>query len=177
MLNKENYVNAVLKLETSGESIRQIALDCVESCPDWLTAAALMRSIIDSDPALYRKLAEPLIDGAIWTSIRHAARATRRDFQVPASGGTRRIEANDAEAMGRERLKDWLSYQLSGGTRLGDATREKILEDAQWHDTLAHVNAKKACLFKEIAARIGERRVRDVLDHEAIETIWSTISC
>jgi hypothetical protein len=168
-------MNAALQRVISPDlKIRDIAKQCVESSPDWVSAAEQMRKILDAQPDMYRSLMEPLIDHAIWQAIALAARETRKEFTAKTGKSD---DGGDARAMGKARRQDWLDYQLSSGMRLGDADRAKLTEEIAMHEANVKGNLRQANFYTAIAKRIDGKKVREVLSDTQIAKIWEKITC
>ena len=157
----------------SPPSLSDIARTCLEQAGgDWQRAAQLMRAAIEDDPAMLRQLVSPLIDTAIWQYIRKVSHTFRREVQQQSHS-----DVTGIHAVAASEEKKWLDkFLLSGGMPLGDAKKDKLSQEAQWHRTLIESSTAKAEFFQAIAKRIGDKCVRDVLTNEQIDKIWKRIS-
>ncbi len=156
------------------QTLASVARSCLDASDgNWEAAAKLMRTRLDKNPGLFRELIEPMIEEAIWRNIRHVAHTDRRAYSVSANADS----ADGLRAMALTEYKKWLDYPLSGGVKLGDAGREKLLIESEMHDGFARGNAAKAKWLAEIAKRIDGRRVRDVLTDQQVGKLWEKFKC
>ena len=144
-------------------NLSQNAAHCLsEADGDWVNAAKAMRGEIDSDEVLRAELLSPLISGAIWDLIRHAAHRDRSKCLQPDAGED---NTDGLRAMARRTLLD---FQLRNGKRLGDATRPDVLQAADWYGVLARTNGTNAKWLSAIAKALpdDDKTVSDVLTEE-----------
>ncbi len=136
----------------SKHSAAQIARDClVEADGDWKVAARIFKKRIEFDAALFKEVAESMIDEAIWQQIKRAAYSQRQSFWSAS------VKAGEDDTKGIEQMahKNLLEYPLSGGLKLRDATKNKLKEEAEMHDTFAESNASKARWYRLIIKAMG----------------------
>lgn len=161
--------------DRSRARVRQVADECIEEVGgDWTAAADRFRQRLDSDRELYDELVAPLIEGAIWDAIRGASSRQRRRFceeSAPAHG------SEGAEALARANERDLLDYPLTGGVRLGDATRDVLIEQIALHRAQARGNLIAATWLRKIADVLkDDERVGDRFDHERLAKLRKAAS-
>ncbi len=151
-----------------------LARECYEEADhDRERAAKLMRRRLDDDGDLYRAVAEPLIDGAVWALIRGCARQYRQSIQ--GSLGAQSAPTPAAREAG-ERVRDvavrsWYAYPLHCGVALGDATQAQVLESMDRHARFASANGAKAAWLDAVARGMkpgGGCRVRKVYSEKRL---------
>ena len=150
-------------MEEGKQTLNQIATQCLDEAEgDWQAAATAMRAEIDSDEVLSAELLRPLISGAIWDLIRHAAHRDRKKCLQPDAGED---NTDGLKAMARRTLLD---FQLRDGKRLGDATRPDVIQAADWYGVLARTNGINATWLSAIVKKLpdDEKLVSDVLTEE-----------
>jgi len=158
------------------KSVNQVAGECLDSVNgDWEAAAKAFSDRLDDEPGLREALVAPLIGGAIWQAIRHAAHNQRYAMvngNGPETGG--KDDSSGLELVARRQAESLLDYPLAGGKRLGDATRTDLETTIAWHQTLAEQNSKKACWFEAIMKHLGAEEgvsVKDVLDDAGLQKL------
>lgn len=122
---------------------------------DWKKAAAVMREWIDADPKLKRALLEPLIDGAIWKTIRHAASITREHlWDVGANVDNTAGLSKLAETNVRSMLNHY-ALPYGGGKVLGDGKLADINRAIGYHGRVEDTNGARRRFFEDIRERFA----------------------
>lgn len=153
-------------------TVASIAKEClIDAGGDWKKAAELMQERIDGDDKLFRELVQPMISQAIWYQIRMAAHAARASYKQSANVD----DATGLKAVAKETRRKWLDYLLSGGVKLGDADKAKLTTESEMHAAFARGNEIKAQFLASIAKKVGDKKVRDVLDDDQIEKLWEKV--
>jgi hypothetical protein len=145
-----------------GPSVDSKAREALEKAKgDWPKAAKLFRGWIDNDRGLYEALVLPMIDKAIWTAVRHAARDIREPIWERGKNPARfdwpdakpdRAKKDGALAMVAE--THLMMFPLQGGLVLGDATRSQVTESREMYGRFASGNLAKERWLALIEAKL-----------------------
>lgn len=155
-------------------------------------AAFLMRKRLEDDSSLFREVMQPLVESAVWNLVQQVKRDERSAIKTeaaavrsgrtvrgrPAAEPTRaeRKAVNRANTGTRDSLEyRWFEFALSDGTRLGNARRKQVEEQADSYATAAYGHAVNARFFRAIAAALPNNRVTvrgHFGDAEAVDKLW-----
>lgn len=124
-------------------------------------AAPRIADIVRGDAALFRVVADPLIDAACYEMAAQQVRQTRKVVWTPP----RTVSADDQRAR-VVRLSDsnLLNFPLPGGLRLGAASRDELREAAGFYARQASDMAWKSRWLDLVQKRVPKTKcVADVL--------------
>jgi len=153
-------------------TVMMVARDCLRKAKgDWKKADALFKRELARDQGLYDELVGPLVDAAVWTAISKAGRDERQKFKV--SGLTVGPDnTNGLNEIAQKYADDWLSYPMRGGKRLGDASKDDLLQEIEMHELFASENKTMAVFYGRILKRMGRaKQVKDKLTNDVIASI------
>ncbi|HLL28518.1 MAG TPA: hypothetical protein VKT73_12820 [Xanthobacteraceae bacterium] len=110
---------------------------------------------VKRDPSLYRGL----FDAMVWTAcdnvIRHCTRAQRK--QIWDNANRPDEEGARATAAAAEGMRNILfDMMLRSGRKLGDVTREELLEESEFYFAQGRNMLAKGSFYKLIAKKISE---------------------
>lgn len=138
-------------------------------------AAQLLRERLQADLQLLQVFVEPLLDHVIRQQLRKARSRYYQPAASPARGAAGGAGANGVVLLARANLEDLLEgYVLHSGVRLGQATREQLIEEARIRrekvaEHLVHVQF----LSRVIRAMRSTGKVADVLDNDALRRLMA----
>lgn len=134
-------------------------------------AAQILKDWAQNNDPLYRALMDPLLDSAVWQAVNRHRRTQNRQYRTKARTGS--DNPAGLKQVAQQHAQDWLDgYRLRNGLRLGDATWEELVEEIEWHNTLAATNAQRARWYQKIVERIGDKPVRHALNNDTIEQLF-----
>lgn len=133
---------------------------------DWALAAQIMREWVEEDAELREALTEPLLAKAIWAAISSCARTDRTKFHAHATAthADRTTTDDGLTLLANDHFDSLLLFPLRGGKPLGQATREEVLESAEFYLAQAKTNAIRGRWLNAVAARMNESKT--VLQHK-----------
>jgi hypothetical protein len=123
-----------------------------------------MTGMLTPGSALFERLVTPLIHQAVEGAIRFVHIRSNRS----AWKGTATSSGDGLEALAESLLA---SFRLPGGILLREATASDLKDAANFYRSQANTMAHKARWFDAIAARIGRKKVGDVLDEAAVREL------
>ncbi len=148
-----------------------------QSGGDWEAAAKLLRQRLETDRELYDALVEPLIEEAIWQTIRSATTLTRhnlwnRDPQPDDPSGLTQLA--------RSNLRTLYNYALPGGRGkvLGDATYRDVDKCIGHHAVYEATNRQRRRWFEMIRDKLPEDdkvTVRKVLKDKQLRRMLNSV--
>ena len=154
------------------------------------TASALAKSALEQgkgDPRRARQilndrfddqpeLLEQVIDELISTAVRSYVSIELHNKRAKMIADAKRQKIPDItglRAMARHRRESLYNYWLTkSGKRLGDATAQELIEEANMHRMHAERNAIKAQWFAKLAEAVGDSIVREKFKEEDIRKLW-----
>ena len=145
--------------------LRELAKQAYAKCEGIDDAVAWVLDALDSDRALRRRLAKPMVEVAVRATIHdvrhsHLRRLKRAPQPVEAIG-----VLSDAV------MDTQMSRPMPDGRVLGDwlGTELMALSDIEW--ALASGHGKNATYFVRVGKRAGKRRVADALTEKDLQAI------
>ena len=146
--------------------IAKLAKECEAACAGDIKAASeMLFAKLQKRPDLYTSIADPMVRAHCWALVGNVRRSNRQAVwnapnfskgQAESSEGVRHLSNANRSLMD--------DFVLPDGTRLGDATREKLVEAAQAYTKQALDMRQKGSFLAMLAAKLtGTKRVRDVL--------------
>lgn len=148
----------------------------------WTNAAKMFRRWLDNDTKLYKELAEPMIDKAIWAAIRAAAYADRVTiigsvkspgrFEWPEGKPDRAAKDGTLALVAETHL---MMFPLQGGLVLGDATRPEVQETRELYEKMAAGNAVKGRWLALVCSKLPSdtKTVAKQLKEEDLRKLWT----
>jgi hypothetical protein len=164
---------AAKKLEIKTPALSALAAESLaKHGPDWRVAAKALLHRLENDTALYRALARPLLEQAVWDAIRAAARH-ERGF---AWKGPRPVDpAGDGglNAVASTHLSELMGFPLPGGVPLGEARRPEIAATAKAWATSAKTTAFRATWLRLVASALPDdkQQVKTVLTEAKLKAL------
>lgn len=154
----------------TSDIVKRAVADAVERFPhNILDAVNYMEDRIMKDTHLFRVFAKPLVRTGCKAKISEKMRSLNskaRNGHDPTGRGDRLHLAAEAEV---ERLMD---YRLAGGYRLGEATRDVLLQNSDFHYRQARTMATTARWLKLIAKHLDDmQRVEEALSEEELRDL------
>lgn len=137
-----------------------------DGSPDVATATEKLEKWARKDKALYDYLTDPYLSQACYNAIRGLCRSERRLIYT-APNYTKGGNGHRVEIHGRSLL----DFPLPGGKRLRDATRQDLLEAADFYRKQAADMASKAAWLEKISERVGKKTVGEKLTSEQLEAL------
>jgi hypothetical protein len=159
-------------------TLSSISRDALEARDgNWKEAADLTLDELRADAELLWAVVEPHLPKIVWESVRKEAHAMRRSF-FHATEDMDEVDAAHEEASKRLRevhKNSIYDYPLSGGLKLGDATKPQVLSEADWHAALERGNGRQKWWLRAVARQMpkkdNEAIVRDHVAEDVIESL------
>lgn len=130
---------------------------------DWNAAVEIGEKRLEKDPDLLAELQNEIVREWLRYRVRQCSASERSGSTVPFP----KANADNPSgllSMAKATQRSLYDEPLMGGKRLGDATRDEILDHVEMHSKLARSNAFKARWFQAIADAMPERaRVQDCI--------------
>lgn len=148
-------------------SLAQAAAETMRQCnyDKHKAADSLLRKVLRI-PAL----ANEAIQTGIWEALSNVIHIERHS--ACAAGSSNGGVEDDVSGLVLLAKHTLMSYRLSNGLCLGDATSSIIEKDATWHEEMVRANNVKARWLRMIQAKLrDDQRVRDVLSERDLKKI------
>lgn len=141
----------------------------------WEPAAEWMLTALRSDSELLIEVIDEHLPNIVWRAVREQTHGTRtRFFEVSAE----EVAASNAAASERLRvhaMRSVYEWPLRRGLKLGDATREDLRAESEWHGKLSAANRRQQKWYEAIEACLPKRKqdaiVRDHVSEQKIESL------
>lgn len=150
--------------------INELAKECLEQTNGiWKDAAELLELKLQTDSELMRELLKPMLSKAVWTVITKIARDQRKPFFKTDVEEEEFVKIHsDSKGIEAVSIRSWYAYNLQGGVKLGDATKEDLDVAIEYHKRFAENNAKKAVWLSKIR-EMTISRVKDTVTEDNIK--------
>ena len=152
-------------------STLELAKECLEEAKgDWNLAHDIGMERFKKHPKLLLELLAAHISEIFWLYIRRIAKQQR--MLGPMSSSSSPSTSKDGQRlMG---MRNLLAFPLTGGKRVGDATRPELIEQGKLYKMMASSNAQRDRWFSLVAAALPDDRklVSDVFDNEQLNELW-----
>ena len=153
------------------EKISVIARKALASSEgDLSKATEKMEKAVRANPTLFNELMWPLVHDACYDKLRSLVRTDREKIWTAPNytqgGNGRRLHALASTL---------LDFPLPNGKRMRDASKADLVEAATFYGTQAKDMSHKARWLDAIAARVGRKKVGDVLSAEQLAKLQEEV--
>jgi hypothetical protein len=150
-------------------TIKTIASECYNTTKgDIQKSVKIMANKIRGDDVLFRALLDPLVESACYTEITHVCRTNRSSIWEPPNyqvGGSGHRIVCLAES-------NLMAFPLPGGLPLGRATKEEVMEAAEFYTTQGKDMLQKGQWLKMIAEKLPKgKSVSKVLTEQQLSEL------
>lgn len=159
----------------STTTLSEVAREAMTACNgDPKEAAKSMREIVMSDPALSRAMLDTVVDAGCWRYVRNIMQNQRTSAWNWSAGAKKDPVSSDngLALLATANVMSLLDYPMSDGTRLGEASKELLLHDAQMLESHIKTMAHRARWFNAIAGKLPKNKiVQQVFTNDALERL------
>lgn len=164
---------AALKTVPKEIKISDIAAAAIEKAHgDTIKAAAIMEREVSANEAKYRALMDPLLAAACYSAVSSVQRCNRAEIwtapNYTAGGNGSRVHALASGNL--------LLFPLPGGKALGEATKDEVIEAADFYGKQATDMTVKARWLSRIGEKLtGKKTVAKVFTEESLRQLQAEV--
>lgn len=165
-------------LSAQEAQVFKMAREAVDAYTEWNAATDVVMAEFDKNPQAFRSLVQRSVEQLVRRACVAASSQSRQKIVAAASASAPTPVLTKKHRGGVERILAYASialmdYPISGGTKLGDATKADIVTHAERQIKSAKENLHRGSWQLAVANRLPDgKRVRDVMTEADLKTLW-----